>query len=244
MKCSRTHSGSSPRVRGTRPVAPHRAHRRRFIPACAGNSPSRCRPRPAPTVHPRVCGELPGAWFSPPPVARFIPACAGNSCYGGISQHEQPVHPRVCGELAASSTSSFKTHGSSPRVRGTPRNRHDSLLRHRFIPACAGNSPGCARRRPPWSVHPRVCGELEPGAFRPFAVDGSSPRVRGTRYPGRRADRPRRFIPACAGNSLRCHPTGLGPTVHPRVCGELVADVALDFKVSGSSPRVRGTRGA
>ena len=50
--------GSSPRVRGTR----NRDHRNRaverFIPACAGNSRPLPRGRRAPSVHPRVCGEL------------------------------------------------------------------------------------------------------------------------------------------------------------------------------------------
>ena len=51
--------GSSPRVRGTRDVGMSAATRTRFIPACAGNSRRRgWRQRP-PSVHPRVCGELP-----------------------------------------------------------------------------------------------------------------------------------------------------------------------------------------
>ena len=50
-------TGSSPRVRGTRPPLAHRIEHRRFIPACAGNTPqpqARCGICP---VHPRVCGE-------------------------------------------------------------------------------------------------------------------------------------------------------------------------------------------
>lgn len=49
--------GSSPRVRGTAIGAQDRPHRRRFIPAFAGNSRRlRCQFAPPP-VHPRVCGE-------------------------------------------------------------------------------------------------------------------------------------------------------------------------------------------
>ena len=49
--------GSSPRVRGTRVGDDLPFVVGRFIPACAGNTPSPwCRPAPAP-VHPRVCGE-------------------------------------------------------------------------------------------------------------------------------------------------------------------------------------------
>ena len=54
-------AGSSPRVRGTLAKDLAVQLRRRFIPACAGNSSSvwgRCCVRP---VHPRVCGELQSA---------------------------------------------------------------------------------------------------------------------------------------------------------------------------------------
>ena len=92
-------SGSSPHARGTRFIAPRQYDRRRFIPACAGNTrdgshQSRCRP-----VHPRMRGEHVGcgrchsaaSGSSPhargtrkrrghrPAFARFIPACAGNT---------------------------------------------------------------------------------------------------------------------------------------------------------------------
>ena len=49
--------GSSPRVRGTESIQPGRAVVLRFIPACAGNSWSKTRPRNRVPVHPRVCGE-------------------------------------------------------------------------------------------------------------------------------------------------------------------------------------------
>ena len=49
--------GSSPRVRGTEPVAVRPIRLIRFIPACAGNSSTApCSIRVCP-VHPRVCGE-------------------------------------------------------------------------------------------------------------------------------------------------------------------------------------------
>ena len=112
--------GSSPRVRGT-PTA-NRAHRAggRFIPACAGNSACPPPSPSSPTVHPRVCGELPGGSGRGQARRRFIPACAGNSngplaqgltnvgssprvrgtrgCHAG-PRPALPVHPRVCGEL-------------------------------------------------------------------------------------------------------------------------------------------------
>ena len=92
-------AGSSPRVRGTPEPARLSPHRRRFIPACAGNASPPKIAKGARPVHPRVCGER--GWkvgranlfhgSSPrvrgtrleiiPALAhcRFIPACAGNA---------------------------------------------------------------------------------------------------------------------------------------------------------------------
>ncbi len=50
-------SGSSPRVRGTRPLNRGRSCQPRFIPACAGNTLSLPGNSWKVTVHPRVCGE-------------------------------------------------------------------------------------------------------------------------------------------------------------------------------------------
>ena len=71
------------------------------------------------------------------------------------------------------------------------------------------------------SVHPRVCGELHADADAGAAVDGSSPRVRGTHVRAVARVRGQRFIPACAGNSTR--------------------EIVELRGATGSSPRVRGT---
>ena len=152
--------GSSPRVRGTPLARPVRERGERFIPACAGNSAESAGRRRNRPVHPRVCGELgstticcattagssprvrgtPGAAAPAARPARFIPACAGNSnCVVPICIC-QAVHPRVCGELPRPWTARRAGCGSSPRVRGTPRQRDPRSPRERFIPACAGNS--------------------------------------------------------------------------------------------------------
>ena len=92
------------------------------------------------------------------------------------------------------------------------------------------------------SVHPRVCGELmlNPGTF--AASDGSSPRVWGTlsKYSGEISWG--RFIPACVGNSWSLVAKTVSPSVHPRVCGELVPILEIEEPTRGSSPRVWGTR--
>ena len=52
---------------------------------------------------------------------------------------------------------------------------------------------------------------------------------------------PRRFIPACAGNTWYRPGRGCSRPVHPRVCGEHNHEGAHLEHVVGSSPRVRGT---
>ena len=299
----REHPGSSPRVRGTRRIEDQREEVVRFIPACAGNSHCRYSTRPGMPVHPRVCGELTtSVTTSKLPVGssprvrgthparrharrrrRFIPACAGNSSRLPRGPRVGAVHPRVCGELADRRPFVGAPLGSSPRVRGTLPTSKGRAAGLRFIPACAGNSAMLSARMAPTPVHPRVCGELVVDAGASPALAGSSPRVRGTRWPlGSPPCRPpvhprvcgellvggpgtrtpsgssprvrgtlcntifrvptNRFIPACAGNSCKCTWLAKARTVHPRVCGELRAATAADLAGDGSSPRVRGTR--
>ena len=237
-------AGSSPRVRGTP------RHRRtppscwRFIPACAGNSRKMSCARCSWSVHPRVCGELGLRRRRRCTQERFIPACAGNSATWQPPTPAPAVHPRVCGELCRRVLRPTRRRGSSPRVRGTRQRPQPVRHAHRFIPACAGNS--CSPRRSPGrgAVHPRVCGELR---RKQPAVDvfvGSSPRVRGTPCTPPSRPVPRRFIPACAGNSPATESGALSTRVHPRVCGELAWLPSWTLAQTGSSPRVRGTLAA
>ena len=254
--------GSSPRVRGTPGGAGEALASQRFIPACAGNSPSPQSARGQSPVHPRVCGELATApasdstmGGSSPRVrgtlsaplravrrSRFIPACAGNSATGGVQPSANPVHPRVCGELDHGGGQSLGQPGSSPRVRGTRPMEYRQRPSCRFIPACAGNSLLPRVRIPFPTVHPRVCGELGSRAADSGCCGGSSPRVRGTRARFRTRTPNGRFIPACAGNSAMVASDGIIPPVHPRVCGELYQQRCAQSRTVGSSPRVRGTR--
>ena len=157
--------GSSPRVRGTLLCRRGAARRRRFIPACAGNTAIYSDSADALAVHPRVCGEhiaMIGATIflfgSSPRVRgtlnmrvniiqriRFIPACAGNTPSECLERNPQAVHPRVCGEHVVELRWKRHQPGSSPRVRGTRVGTPWCAGGARFIPACAGNTS----RRPP-----------------------------------------------------------------------------------------------
>ncbi len=216
------HCGSSPRVRGT-PTRSRCAHTtRRFIPACAGNTPAEFCASARLAVHPRVCGEHNAtavgtniADGSSPRVRgtrgyalarnggmRFIPACAGNTLEPDGRQFRESVHPRVCGEHTINARFFSGPSGSSPRVRGTHFDERRRLMQWRFIPACAGNTHEIRASRVPQSVHPRVCGEHYPEQRDAVAEGGSSPRVRGTRRGVIARRGGSRFIPACAGNTV------------------------------------------
>ena len=152
--------GSSPHARGTRCAPSDRRPRRRFIPACAGNT-SRCPPPPDPrSVHPRMRGEhgrrIPRARFTggSSPHARgtlrrgirrawrvlFIPACAGNTWWPQVPRSPATVHPRMRGEHRGAHSAMPSATGSSPHARGTHAGAANRRGDRRFIPACAGNN--------------------------------------------------------------------------------------------------------
>ena len=259
---SRSPSGSSPRMRGTRPDDCKSFKPLRFIPAYAGNTRPRTPRRSTSTAHPRVCGEhmrarsrpLPGAGSSPrmrgTPRAlntndngsRFIPAYAGNTYRWNTKRSTSTVHPRVCGEHAASHRRETGMIGSSPRMRGTPRLGGGRAGGVRFIPAYAGNTkqPLTNVTHPP--VHPRVCGEHVAILICAVSVDGSSPRMRGTLLSRPNPVHGFRFIPAYAGNTSRSPSPTARRAVHPRVCGEHCLCRSRSTELRGSSPRMRGTR--
>ena len=152
------------------------------------------------------------------------------------------VHPRVRGEHLDAACSG-RCAGSSPRARGTRVADAGKGVCHRFIPACAGNTPsGRARQRSP-AVHPRVRGEHRQSIRTTFAVGGSSPRARGTQRQPSRGSSHGRFIPACAGNTVTVGYRSIPMTVHPRVRGEH-PHRAPSHTAGSVHPRVRGEHSA
>ena len=268
-------------MRGTRLPHSASAFRVRFIPAHAGNTNLGCPTITAVTVHPRACGEhlhkpqcRSMADGSSPRMrgtrragirhserGRFIPAHAGNTRTSSCARPRRPVHPRACGEHASAATVTDRSVGSSPRMRGTRRDRDADQTSWRFIPAHAGNTRARCTILPPRRfipahagntlaasdslaespVHPRACGEHVTAHSQGSVGDGSSPRMRGTRSERFALLPPDRFIPAHAGNTWsRRHHTRCR-AVHPRACGEHVARILRASDYDGSSPRMRGT---
>ena len=110
--------------------------------------------------------------------------------------------------------------GSSPRVRGTQRNRPHVWDRFGIIPACAGNTIAPIRSITSLRDHPRVCGEHGVMATLDDPAAGSSPRVRGTPVAAAGKSPTIGIIPACAGNTVGPPLSHTVTEDHPRVCGE------------------------
>ena len=131
----------------------------------------------------------------------IIPAYAGNTRprQRGLLAGED--HPRVCGDHRPPARTVRRKPGSSPRMRGTLRISIRRNIGNGIIPAYAGNTfhgpmTNCVRRD-----HPRVCGEHRSRRFRKFLLQGSSPRMRGTRAVCDGESCRIRIIPAYAGNT-------------------------------------------
>ena len=73
-------------------------------------------------------------------------------------------------------------------------------------------------------------------------IDGSSPRLRGTRASKRESRAALWFIPAPAGNAPEAVLCLHQRSVHPRACGERYQRLSPYLHDYGSSPRLRGTR--
>ena len=87
-------------------------------------------------------GPVPGqmAWLGRGARLRFIPTCAGNTRNTAQSRIASTVHPRMRGEHNRRNRRVPSARGSSPHARGTRADPDRLLARHRFIPACAGNT--------------------------------------------------------------------------------------------------------
>ena len=151
-------------------------------------------------VHPRACGERLNPAFSQwlmggssPRLRgtvtrgnlmenhmRFIPAPAGNGICRSRWMPRPTVHPRACGERFREIKIKSDAAGSSPRLRGTVRNRLCVIRGNRFIPAPAGNGSTESVMSLLSTVHPRACGERDAVATPTTTIIGSSPRLRGT----------------------------------------------------------------
>ena len=255
-----TLQGSSPRVRGKRVAPPQHRPQPRLIPARAGKTGLLGLRRRNDWAHPRACGENPPTAPGAPTTAgssprvrgkrddgeavqvdvRLIPARAGKTYLWRSTNEHGRAHPRACGENIPRPPQSIRSRGSSPRVRGKPREEAATIDMGGLIPARAGKTPLLHLRMLALWAHPRACGENEAGDEKGAVFEGSSPRVRGKQRNRPHQGRTGGLIPACAGKTHTRAQLGPPPPAHPRVCGENSYNKDKSSSDMGSSPRVRG----
>ncbi len=173
------HTGLSPLARGTPPgIIPGSADLR-FIPAGAGNTSTSSINKAKITVYPRwrgehanslricsiVIGLSPLARGTLPQLRagrsenRFIPAGAGNTPVISALRQSRPVYPRWRGEHNRTFSIPGYIRGLSPLARGTRFRKSHPDIRHRFIPAGAGNTALHRSYQGALPVYPRWRGE-------------------------------------------------------------------------------------
>ena len=170
--------GSSPRVRGKPCRCSVRWPVGRIIPARAGQTSTQKCTTVAWSDHPRACGangsvSCVRSWEtgSSPRVrgkpqhrvyahgdGRIIPARAGQTSTPISRTSQTSDHPRACGANPAQVCALQVCAGSSPRVRGKPRDRQPLPVGGRIIPARAGQTRPRSRARLSIPDHPRACG--------------------------------------------------------------------------------------
>ena len=117
----------------------------------------------------------------------IIPADAGSTDPKDVILTLNGDHPRGCGEHAKARQDYSPLKGSSPRMRGAHVRRRHKMGWPRIIPADAGSTGPCGRRKLMVPDHPRGCGEHVLAPDVTDSVSGSSPRMRGapsTVWPG------------------------------------------------------------
>ena len=140
--------------------------------------------------------------------------------------------------------SSIGRAGSSPRMRGKHAARYARTALDRIIPAHAGQTRDATCLTAARADHPRACGANAVSAGCVVWATGSSPRMRGKlayRPIHAHADR---IIPAHAGQTRRWCVWSCADPDHPRACGANWRDWLFLWRVTGSSPRMRGKQAA
>ena len=132
--------------------------------------------------------------------------------------------------------------GSSPRMWGTRGNNRALNRIARFIPTHVGNTHDYTLDDQTTAVHPHACGEHRSVCGFVLVSNGSSPRMWGTLRRDSLQACVSRFIPTHVGNTAPPKWRTLILAVHPHACGEHKIWFILSRSMSGSSPRMWGTR--
>ena len=135
-----------------------------------------------------------------------------------------------------------KIQGSSPRVRGSLEERAIRVRDIGIIPAGAGLTFRFKACRTMCGDHPRGCGAHLSQKANAAQQQGSSPRVRGSRRHLLLRWVEVGIIPAGAGLTSQSKHHAARNRDHPRGCGAHAGINKRYQSITGSSPRVRGSR--
>ena len=171
---------------------------------------------------------------------RFTPAHAGNTESVPAMFLQAQVHPRSRGEYFGLIDFILIGSGSPPLTRGIPVQKKGEIMRDRFTPAHAGNTPDCRGRHLRIEVHPRSRGEYRISVAACFQSSGSPPLTRGIRSFSNPLFQVARFTPAHPGNTSVQLSKLICNQVHPRSRGEYSNVSGVSIPNSGSPPLTRG----
>ncbi len=252
--------GRSPRGRGRRAPRSGQPHRKRSIPAWAGETGAATAPPPRRWVDPRVGGgDPPPRPLTEPPCGRSprgrgrpssrrrhrrwrrsIPAWAGETDRQGEILPSLAVDPRVGGGDWCAPMKPCWTSGRSPRGRGRRLMSLPDDCHRGSIPAWAGETQAGGSYAIAGGVDPRVGGgDRWPRCVNPDNV-GRSPRGRGRPTEPREVQARRRSIPAWAGETVSSAVASRPREVDPRVGGGDAYTSRGRRTPDGRSPRGRG----
>ena len=232
-------TGSSPRMRGSLLLNSSFGVLYGIIPAHAGLTFSHLWPQHSLRDHPRACGahqahegrKSNGEGSSPrmrgsqaripvhAPCEGIIPAHAGLTAPVVFPLRLFRDHPRACGAHILFFGVQCLVEESSPRMRGSPTYRLESISCHGIIPAHAGLTPKSNPGRRRSRDHPRACGaHCEDGRAHDL-FQGSSPRMRGSPPVMMPLAVSQGIIPAHAGLTSSRQGSLPQSRDHPRACG-------------------------
>ena len=232
--------GSSPHARG----APHDRVSETLvcgiIPACAGSTTARSRPRRTPRDHPRMRGEHVASFTRRLLSGGSSPHARGARRSRSARMRSTRIIPACAGSTASAVTQRKWSLGSSPHARGAHAIWRSLCLCQGIIPACAGSTRPVSRSGRGSGDHPRMRGEHCDNAVTHSINWGSSPHARGAPERGRRESRCFGIIPACAGSTSAGPCRSCRPQDHPRMRGEHRMIPGTSLGEMGSSPHARG----
>ena len=171
-----------------------------------------------------------------------IPACTGEPSGRPCRRSRDRAYPRVYGGALLSRRGLGRSMGLSPRVRGSL--VHQDLIKRGPgpIPACTGEPVSHLAEEEQCQAYPRVYGGADVGGDRRERDRGLSPRVRGSRPDAERLGGFTGPIPACTGEPGAEADSRGCAAAYPRVYGGAAAAPITSARMSGLSPRVRGSR--